>query len=83
MFYSALNETERQGSWGTRVCKLYNTLETSKEILKLRQKQAKEIIWSLQKNVQPFGEKKIKERILFYMRSINKKKEKETKEERK
>ena len=58
LFYSALGETERQGSWGTRVCELYITLETSKEILKLRQKQAKEIIWSLhQKNVQPFGEK--------------------------
>ena len=57
LFYSALSETERQGSWGTRVCELYNTSETSKEILKLRQKQAKEIIWSLQKNVQPFGEK--------------------------
>ena len=58
LFYSALSETERQGSWGTRVCELYITLETSKEILKLRQKQAKEKIWSLhQKNVQPFGER--------------------------
>jgi hypothetical protein len=53
LFYKTLHETPPQDSWGTRVCELHDTLQTSKDIL-----QAEKIRWYLQqKNVQLFGGK--------------------------
>lgn len=56
LLYAALHEVPK-GSCAIRVCELFNTLETSKDLLNLKQKQAKEIRCRLhQKNAQQFGD---------------------------
>lgn len=62
---------------------MFNTLETSEDLLKLRQKQAKELRLCLhQKNAQQFGEKKL-DKILSCMKNTNENREKGTKGEKK
>lgn len=58
LFYATIHEVPLGSSLETRVYELFNTLETSKDLLKLKQKQAKKIRWCLhQRNAQQFGGK--------------------------